>query len=73
MFNANQECVKDPRTLHTEKQSTVREEIPCRLGKSYIGEIKRRLEPRIKEHRDACVKLFTSRSAIVRRACLDPG
>lgn len=44
--------VKDP--LPVEKQSKVVYRIPCRCGKAYIGETKKRLETRLKEHREAC-------------------
>ena len=45
--------VKDP--LHMEKQATVVYEVPCICGKVYIGEIRRRLETCLKEHKDACI------------------
>ena len=45
--------VKD--TLGMEKRSKVVYQIPCSCGK-YIGETVRRLETRMKEHRDACQK-----------------
>ena len=44
--------VKD--TLPLGKQSNVVYRIPCSCGQVYIGETKRRLETRLKEHRDAC-------------------
>ena len=34
----------------------------------YIGETKRRLGTRIKEHKDACMKCFTDKSAIAEHA-----
>ena len=37
-----------------EKRSKVVYQIPCNCGKKYIGETVRRLETRMKEHRDAC-------------------
>ena len=39
-----------------EKQAKVVYRIPCSSGKAYIGETVRRLETRVKEHRDACHK-----------------
>ena len=46
--------VKD--TLVMEKQAKVAYCIPCSCGEAYIGETVRRLETRVKEHRDACQK-----------------
>ena len=43
--------VKD--TLPLGKQSNVVYHIPCSCGQVYIGETRRRLETRLKEHRDA--------------------
>ena len=57
---------KDP--LPTEKQSNVVYEVPCTCGKVYIGETKRRLETRLKEHKDASAKSLTDRSAIAKHA-----
>ena len=39
--------------------------IPCSCGKANIGETTRRLETRLKEHKDACIKQVTDKSAIV--------
>ena len=39
-------------------------QIPCQCGKVYVGETQRRLETRVKEHRDACNKGDTGKSAI---------
>ena len=58
--------VKDP--LPIEKQSNVVYEIPCTCGKVYIGETKRHLGTRLKEHKDACVKCQTDKSAIAEHA-----
>ena len=58
--------VKDP--LPIEKQANVVYEIPCTCGKVYIGETKRRLGTRLKEHKDACVKCQTDKSAIAEHA-----
>ena len=38
--------------------------IPCQCGKVYVGETQRRLGTRVKEHRDACMKGDTWKSAI---------
>ena len=58
--------VKDP--LPTTKQSNVVYEVPCTCGKVYIGETKRRLETRLKEHKDACTRYLTDKSAIAEHA-----
>ena len=58
--------VKDP--LPVEKQSNVVYEVPCTCGKVYIGETKRRLGTRLKEHKDACAKCLTDKSAIAEHA-----
>ena len=57
---------KDP--LPIDKQSNVVYKVPCTCGKVYIGETKRRLGTRIKEHKDACVKNLTDKSAIAEQA-----
>ena len=44
--------VKDP--LPKEKLAGVVYQIACQCGKVYVGETQRRLETRVKEHRDAC-------------------
>ena len=44
--------VKDP--LPLEKQAMVVYRIPCSYGKVYIGKTIRRMELRLKEHKDAC-------------------
>ena len=46
--------VKDP--LPMKKQANVVYEVPCTCGKVYIGETRRRLETRLKVHKDACIK-----------------
>ena len=46
--------VKDP--LPKEKLTGVLYQIPCQCGKVYVGEVQRRLETQVKEHRDACLK-----------------
>ena len=58
--------VKDP--LPVEKQLNVVYEVPCTCGKVYIGETKRRLGTQLKEHRDACAKCLTDKSAIAKHA-----
>ena len=58
--------VKD--LLPIEKQADVIYEIPCTYGKVYIGEIKSRIETRLKEHKDACVRCQTDKSAITEHA-----
>ena len=54
--------VKDP--LPKEKVAGVVYQIPCLCGKVYVGETQRRLETLVKEHRDACNKGDTWKSAI---------
>ena len=55
--------VKDSLTL--EKQSNVVVyEITCKCDKVYLDETKSRLETKIEERRDACMKQFTNRSDI---------
>jgi predicted GIY-YIG superfamily endonuclease len=54
--------------LPTVKQSGVVYKIPCSCGKFYIGETKRRLETRMKEHIDACKKCSMEKSAIAEHA-----
>ena len=49
-------------------QSRVVYRIPCSCGKFYIGETIRRLETRMKEHKDACEKGLTERSAVAEHA-----
>ena len=58
--------VKDP--LPTEKQANVVYKVPCACGKVYIGETRRRLETRLKEHKDACVRGETAKSTIAEHA-----
>ena len=54
--------------LMMEKQAKVVYRIPCSCGKAYIGEIVRRLEARVKEHRDACQKGALEKSALAEHA-----
>ena len=58
--------VKDP--LPTTKQSNVVYDVPCTCGKVYIGETKCRLETCLNEHRDACTRFLTDKSAIAEHA-----
>ena len=58
--------VKDP--LPTTKQSNVVYEVPCTYSKVYIGETKRRLETRLKEHKDTYTRCLMDKSAIAEHA-----
>ena len=58
--------VKDP--LPLEKQSMVVYRVPCACGQAYIGKTIRRLESRIKEHKDACNRGQLEKSAIAEHA-----
>ena len=58
--------VKD--TLPPGKQSNVVYRIPCSCGQVYIGETKRRLETRLKEHRDVCERGMMEKSAVAEHA-----
>ena len=58
--------VKD--TLALEKKSKVVYQVPCSCGEIYIGETLRRLETRMKEHRDACQKGTLEKSALAEHA-----
>ena len=58
--------VKDP--LPPDLQSKVIYKVPCSCGKAYIGETTRHLETRLKEHKDACRKQITDKSAIAEHA-----
>ena len=53
--------VKDPHPA--EKQLNVYK-VPCTCGMVYIGETKRRLETRLKEHKEVWTKNLSDRSAI---------
>ena len=57
--------------LPVEKQSKVVYRISCSCGKVYIGETKRRLETRLKEHRDACQRGKLGKSAVAEHAWKD--
>ena len=58
--------VKDP--LPIKKQANVVYEVPCTCGQVYIGETRRRLGTRLKEHRDTCRKGLTDKSAVAEHA-----
>ena len=51
-----------------EKQANVVYEIPRTCRKVYVGETKRRLGTRLKEHKDACVRCHTNKSTIAEHA-----
>ena len=59
--------VKD--LLPMEKKAKVVYQIPCSCGKSYIGETRRRLETRLREHQEACRKGTLEKSAVVELGC----
>lgn len=48
------------------KKLNVVYKIPCSCGKVYIGEM---VGTRLKEHKDACLKCQTSKSAVADHAC----
>ena len=58
--------VKD--TLALGKQSNVVYRNPCSCSQVYIGETRRRLEMRLKEHRDTCENGMTEKSAVAEHA-----
>ena len=58
--------VKD--RLPAEKQSKVVYPIPCRCGKSYIGETTRKLDTRMKKQQDACCKGMLEKSTVAEHA-----
>ena len=55
-------------TLPMEKLAGVVYQILCQCGKVYAGETQRRLETRVKEHKDACSKGHAEKSAITEHA-----
>ena len=61
--------VKDP--LMIEKQAKVVYRVPCSCGEAYIGETVRRLETKVKEHRDACQKGALEKSALAEHAWMN--
>ena len=50
------------------KLSNVVYQVPCTCGKIYIGETVRRLDTRLKEHKDACICGQLDKSAIAEHA-----
>ena len=58
--------VKDP--LPVEKQANVYYKVPCTCGNVDIGETRSRLGTRLKEHKDACARCQTAKSAIAEHA-----
>ena len=54
-----------------EKQANVVYEVPCTCEKVYIGEARCQLETCLKEHKDACIKGFTDKSAIAEHTWTD--
>ncbi|XP_062518280.1 uncharacterized protein LOC134193468 [Corticium candelabrum] len=54
--------VKHP--IPKEHQSHLIYQIPCACGKTYIGETKRRLATRLKEHKELCRKMENEKSAV---------
>ena len=58
--------VKD--ALSIKKASKVVYQVPCSCGKAYVRETVRRLETRMKEHRDACQKGALEKSALAKHA-----
>ena len=50
------------------KLSNVVYQVPCTCGKVYIGETVRRLDTRLKEHKDACICGQLDKSAIAEHA-----
>ena len=61
--------VKDP--IPIEQKSGVAYEVPCSCGKVYIGETKRTLETRMKEHRAAARLGQLEKSAVAEHAWQD--
>ena len=54
-----------------EKQAKVVYRVPCSCGEAYIGETVRRLETRVKEHREACQKGALEKSALAEHAWMN--
>ena len=61
-------CHLDVQANIVGKQSNVVYRIPCSCGQVYIGETKRRLETRLKEHQDACKRGMMEKSAVAEHA-----
>ena len=62
---------KDKDSLPTEKQANVIYKVPCTCRKVYISKTKCRLETLLKEHKDACIKGFSDKSAIAEHAWME--
>ena len=54
--------------LSVEQESSVVYKVPCTCGSYYIGEKVRRLETRLREHKDACKRGETEKSAVAEHA-----
>ena len=54
--------------LSVEQESSVVYKVPCTCGSYYIGETVRRLETRLREHKDACKRRETEKSAVAEHA-----
>ena len=61
-------CVGTSDPLTVEKQAIAVYEVLCTCGKVYIGKTKPQLKARLKEHKDACIKCLTDKSAIAEHA-----
>ena len=61
--------VKDP--LPVKKQANVVYEVLCTCGKVYIRVTRRCLGTRLKEHKDACARCQTNKSAIAEQVWAD--
>ena len=59
-------CLYDRARNLTQRDESLKEE--SHLMKTFIGETKRRLETRLKEHKDACTRYLTDKSAIAEHA-----
>ena len=57
--------------LPMEKKAKVVYHIPCSYGKTYIGETRRRLETRLREHQEACRKGTLKKFAVAEHAWKD--
>ena len=50
------------------EQANVVYEVPCTCAKVYIGETKRRIEARLKKHKEAYISGQTDKSAVAEHA-----
>ena len=64
----NYALFRAPFTQAVEKQVNVVYEVPCMCGMVCNGETKRCLRTKLKEHKDACARCQTEKSAIAERA-----